>query len=494
MLISRIGWTPRKVGNLYDVTIHISFSERFLFAEVPVDVDRFMVTWDGKLVSCLPTGSRGNYICKLSSPKGIHKLVVTASYRGIPVVKTEEVPLVDFDVSLVQEKNYLLIQVLGYSKEPDMINVKVDGNPLVPSHIGPGEYRVDLTRGGVAEVEVCISGICKRSVMNVDLTLSLDRWDPEVWVGRDLYGYRVEGVLGEGGFSYVLKASSPGGIVALKVPKLVQSPSGGLTRNVISVLDNLFKEQSALLDLSDSPYLVKLVGVHLDRDTLRKALIEPRYYLEYPPMIVMEYMAGGSVGKLVRDDALFYSDSWKRVVFLIISRISSGLIKIHEKGYVHCDVKPTNVLLDREPPPTAGEIYERMRRREVNPKLADLGSAVKAGGIPPGITLEYSSLEQLASTRQGGIDPRDDIYSLGAMAYFLLTRRYLNDPMIPSMERMLQGEKIDRSIYRLRDYAPLETVGLDSAVVRFLKDMTAEQRSSRPTALAVFNFFTSILN
>ncbi|WP_053092981.1 protein kinase domain-containing protein [Metallosphaera sedula] len=493
MLNPRIKWSSRKFGNLFDVILHLFFSDTFLFKEIPVDVDQLLVTWDGKLVSCLPTGTRGNYLCKVSSPPGVHRVSVEVIYGGRRIVKTENVPLIDFDISLSLDKNSLLVKLLGYS-DPDTISVKLNGTPLTPSRIGPGEYRVDITERGVAEVEVCISGICKRSIINVEPHLSLSDWDPSVWVGRNLYGYQVMEFLGEGGFSYVMKASSPGGVVALKIPKLTQSPASGLTRNVINVLDDLFKEQSALLELSDSPYLVKLVGVHLDRDSVRRALTEPRYYLEYPPMIVMEFMAGGSVSRLVKDDVQFYSDNWKTAVFMIISRISSGLLKIHEKGYVHCDVKPSNILLDREPPPTAGELYERMKRREVNPKLADLGSAVKIGGVPPGVTLEYSSLEQVTSTRYGGGNPRDDVYSLGATIYYLLTKRYLNSPMIPFMEKALGGGGLDNSVYALRDYSTLEAVGLDSKIVRFIKDMTSENRDKRPSSLEVFNFFTSLVN
>ena len=103
-------------------------------------------------------------------------------------------------------------------------------------------------------------------------------------------------------------------------------------------------------------------------------------------------------------------------------------------------------------------------------------------------------MEQVASTRQGGVNPRDDVYSLGATIYYLLTKRYLNSPMIPFMEKALGGGGLDNSVYALRDYSTLEAVGLDSKIVRFIKDMTSENRDKRPSSLEVFNFFTSLVN
>ena len=49
-----------------------------------------------------------------------------AIYGGRRIVKTENVPLIDFDISLSLDKNSLLVKLLGYN-DPDTISVKLNG-------------------------------------------------------------------------------------------------------------------------------------------------------------------------------------------------------------------------------------------------------------------------------------------------------------------------------------------------------------------------------
>jgi serine/threonine protein kinase/Tfp pilus assembly protein PilF len=96
-------------------------------------------------------------------------------------------------------------------------------------------------------------------------------------------------------------------------------------------------------------------------------------------------------------------------------RLADGLAYAHERGVVHQDLKPANLLLADD-----GE-----------PMLLDFNLALDpaiAGQIPPGYiggTLPYMSPERLAAfaASQQHTDPRDDLYALGLILYELLTGR-----------------------------------------------------------------------
>ncbi len=94
--------------------------------------------------------------------------------------------------------------------------------------------------------------------------------------------------------------------------------------------------------------------------------------------------------------------------------LADGLAHAHERGIVHHDLKPANVLLTDEGQPMLLDfnLAEDTKR--------DTAAEVLIGG-----TLPYMAPEQLEALRsgRGGVDARGDIFSLGVLLYELLTRR-----------------------------------------------------------------------
>ena len=122
--------------------------------------------------------------------------------------------------------------------------------------------------------------------------------------------------------------------------------------------------------------------------------------------IVMEYVPGGDLKDLI--------DRTGPLPEALLSRLGadvvSGLIHAHERGIIHRDVKPRNILLDGQG----------------NPKLADFGIARAFDSTHethPGAflgTAAYSSPEQLQGHK---VTPKSDVYSLGATLYHAATGR-----------------------------------------------------------------------
>jgi hypothetical protein len=124
----------------------------------------------------------------------------------------------------------------------------------------------------------------------------------------------------------------------------------------------------------------------------------------------------------------------------------------HQKGIIHRDVKPSNVLValyDGKPVPkvidfgVAKAIEQRLTERTL---FTQLGQVVG--------TLEYMSPEQ-AELNQLDIDTRSDIYSLGVLLYELLTgttpleRQKLRSAAFTEMLRMIREEEPPRPSTRL---------------------------------------------
>jgi serine/threonine protein kinase len=109
--------------------------------------------------------------------------------------------------------------------------------------------------------------------------------------------------------------------------------------------------------------------------------------------IVMEYVPGGDVEDLIDRNGLIP----ETMLWRIGADVASGLTHTHERGIIHRDIKPRNILLDERG----------------SPKLADFGIARALDETYLG-TLAYSSPEQLRGER---VTPKSDIYSFGATLY-----------------------------------------------------------------------------
>jgi len=100
------------------------------------------------------------------------------------------------------------------------------------------------------------------------------------------------------------------------------------------------------------------------------------------------------------------SQAWQ-----LIEQLGAGLAHAHERGIVHGDLKPRNILITRE-----GEVrilgFGAAHRFEALPPRAE-----DAHDSSPSGTLAYASCEQLEGRRA---DPRDDLYALACISYELL--------------------------------------------------------------------------
>lgn len=204
---------------------------------------------------------------------------------------------------------------------------------------------------------------------------------PNEWKRRpELKDWALEHELGRGasGTVYVVRQRHTGDRAALKVG--TADAEGGGTYS---------QEVQALASMSHQ-HIVELIGsVSTDQGE----------------GILMEYLPGGSVADLIAARGPLTLGE----TVTVIAPLAGALAFLHENGAVHGDIAPGNVLFT-----AAGK-----------PKLADLGLAVLVGGRQaesgtPGFRAPSTDGQESGGRR---LRPARDVYSLAALAWYMVTGR-----------------------------------------------------------------------
>jgi hypothetical protein len=204
--------------------------------------------------------------------------------------------------------------------------------------------------------------------------------------------YRIIRQLGRGGFGFVYLASDTllGEQVAIKemIPSLVGDES---------ILKRFLAEAKATMRLTHER-IVRTHNVFSERGN---------YY------IAMEFMAGGSLEERLKRGSLRPENAVQVAV-----EVCEGLTYAHERGVVHCDLKPANILFSADDQAKVADFGIAHVSEQLLTRTWQTPTTFVAGTLP------YMSPEQADGMRD---DFRIDIYALGAVLYRMLTgRTYLD--------------------------------------------------------------------
>lgn len=250
-------------------------------------------------------------------------------------------------------------------------------------------------------------------------------------IGKILAGrYRIEELVGEGGFGRVYRAFDPElqRPVAIKIPKSEWAEP-----------DNLLEEARKIAKLR-CPGIVAVHDVGRDGDV---------------NFIVSDLISGTNLADLIANNRPKPLEAAR-----LVAEIAENLYFAHEQGFIHRDIKPANILIDQQGKPLITDFGIAKTAEEVVRK-EEAGSG----------TLPYMAPEQLSGEIQL-IDARTDIYALGVVLYELLTGRLPYQARTPLV---LREQILFRMPGGIRSIAPGVSSELERICLRCLAKHPADR-------------------
>jgi len=206
-----------------------------------------------------------------------------------------------------------------------------------------------------------------------------------------------------------------GSIIAGRYEILEELGRGGMGQ-VFRVRDRELSEEVALKTLRRRPEMTEEAKSRFMREIkLSRRITHPNVVRVYDfgvwretLFLTMEYIPGKTLSQWVKEGAHGRANLRQKVE--ILRGVAAGLTEAHKMGVIHRDLKPQNVILTPAGIPKVLDFGIAYADVEESGDLTQEGHFV---GSP-----KYVSPEQIQGLP---LDPRSDVYSLGLLAYFLLT-------------------------------------------------------------------------
>jgi serine/threonine protein kinase len=253
-------------------------------------------------------------------------------------------------------------------------------------------------------------------------------------VGSNLKHYRIEEFIGQGGMGVVYRARD----TRLNRPVAIKLLSPALVAS--SERRNRFVQEARAAAALSHPAIAQVYDIDE---------VDGRLF------IVMEYIDGRSVGRLITDRELDLLSAVE-----IALQVTEGLAKAHEAGILHRDIKSDNIMVTRD---GHAKLLDFGLAKLMEPGSSDavlpadpLRTLTKdAGRTLPGLvvgTIPYMSPEQ---ARGKDLDARSDLFSLGIVLYEMVTSElpFKGDTPLDTMHAIAYEEARPVTIVR-RNLSP----------------------------------------
>ncbi len=234
---------------------------------------------------------------------------------------------------------------------------------------------------------------------------------------HDIGGYLLLSVLGQGGMGVVYKVwhKKTGREAALKeMLPVAKSNEEGTMRFVREIL---YTQSLA------HPHLVRLFegGIqNVTAERLKEAFphLYPMFKESKPKegtFFISELVPNGDLDQFVSDNGEPLLPQKKAA--RLIQDALAGLSYIHQKGFVHRDIKPGNIMLKKN----NGDLFPKLMDFGLMRKYEEHGGTITKVGQFGG-SIVFMPKEQITDFK--GSKPSVDIYAMGVTLYYLLTGRY----------------------------------------------------------------------
>ena len=231
--------------------------------------------------------------------------------------------------------------------------------------------------------------------------------------------FRIETVLGQGGFGITYKAIHQG----FQAPMVIKTPNAFLQNDpdYPKYVQRFIREARILANLPPHPHIVRVNDI-FEEDTAH--------------CLVMEFIEGMSLYELVQQRGAIP----EKEALGYIRPIAEALAMVHDAGLVHRDATPLNIML----------------RDNSYPVLIDFG--ISGEIIPTTISSKMFGNRAFAPYEQmikGNREPVVDVYTLAATLYYVVTgqlpvdslsRRVDDEELIPPQDLVTVSDRVNEAI------------------------------------------------